>query len=100
MRKVDKVLARIQHCRLSNGERVIVLRYSGRIVLGVGKDPPDTDVPLCEFTIQTCDFRDVAVGDGAIAGCKDENHETNSRSGEFLDRRALKVQSVRLTGMD
>jgi hypothetical protein len=100
MRKVDEVLPRVQDCRFSNGEGVIMFRNCGRIVRGVGKYPPDADALLDEFTIQTRDFGDVAVGDRTIAGSKDKYHETNSRSGEFLDRGPVKVQSVGLTGMD
>jgi hypothetical protein len=99
MREMDEVLAYIQHCRFSNGEGMVVFRNCGRIVLGVGKYPPDTDALPCELAIQTCDFRHVAVGDRAIAGRKDENHDTYPRSAEFLDSRALKVQSVGLVGM-
>ena len=100
MRQMDEALTRIQHCWFSNGESMIVLRDCGRPVLGVGKDPPDTNALLGELAIQARDFGDVAVRDGAIAGGEDKDHDANSRPGEFLDRRALKIQSVGLTGMD
>jgi hypothetical protein len=55
---------------------------------------------LRELTTQTRYFWDVAVGDWTIAGGENEDHNTDTGTGEFLDMRALKIQSVGLTGMD
>jgi len=93
-------LPRIQHRVFCDCKILIVPANDSRGVFGVGKYPPDTDTLLRELTTQTRYFWDVAVGDWTIAGGENEDHNTDTGTGEFLDMRALKIQSVGLTGMD
>ena len=75
----------------------VLAHYCWRIAR-IGKDPPDADggpsgIGGDEFAAQARDFGDIAIGDGAVAGGKDEDDDAGAGAGEGGDGSPVKTDA-------
>jgi hypothetical protein len=59
----------------------------------VWEDPPKGNVTRCEFAANAIHFRDVAVGDGAVAGQEEQYDEMSILLSELRDGLAVQVHA-------
>lgn len=82
-------LLRVKQGFTVNREIAIVLLDDGSGIAAVGIHPPEADCLPREFIGQSRNFRDVSVGDRAVAGGKDEHDDADAGTGEFANWMAM-----------